>query len=420
MLSSFATPKELYSLIKMKLTKGTPQVPNEENLNFCYNMLIRVSRSFATVICELPKELRDAVCVFYLVLRALDTVEDDTKFKDKERKVQLLRQFHQYLEDDDFVIKDCGEKDYKELLLHFPKVIAVYKKLGENYRSIIKNITRQMGEGMADFIDRKTVDSVKDYNLYCYYVAGLVGLGLSEIFIQYGESEELLYPKGTDKEATLSNQMGLFLQKTNIIRDYFEDIEEDRIFWPKEIWSKHANALEDFKYEKNIPKGVECLNELITEAMDQIPACLKYMKLLQNQQIFNFCAIPQVMAIATMAEIYNNPDVFRKNVKIRKGMAARLILETKTVADVEKTFLYFINEIEKKINDKDSNAQRTRAKIQEIKKLISDSGTISEGKSFKSLFATTTVAIATGYLLYHYRDIIVQKLSQWKSTIGHK
>lgn len=29
--------------------------------------------------------------------------------------------------------------------------------------------------------------------------------------------------------------MGLFLQKTNIIRDYLADIKEGRKFWPKEV-----------------------------------------------------------------------------------------------------------------------------------------------------------------------------------------
>jgi farnesyl-diphosphate farnesyltransferase len=37
-------------------------------------MLVLVSRSFAAVIMELPAELREAVLVFYLVLRALDSV----------------------------------------------------------------------------------------------------------------------------------------------------------------------------------------------------------------------------------------------------------------------------------------------------------------------------------------------------------
>lgn len=44
--------------------------------------------------------------------------------------------------------------------------------------------------------------------------------------------------------------MGLFLQKTNIIRDYLEDILEEpapRMFWPREIWGKHADELAAFK-----------------------------------------------------------------------------------------------------------------------------------------------------------------------------
>ena len=40
-------------------------------------VLTRTSRSFSLVIQQLPPHLRASVCVFYLVLRALDTVEDD-------------------------------------------------------------------------------------------------------------------------------------------------------------------------------------------------------------------------------------------------------------------------------------------------------------------------------------------------------
>ena len=50
--------------------------------------------SFAIVIQQLPPQLRDAVCVFYLVLRALDTVEDDMAVP-QEIKIPLLRAFHE-------------------------------------------------------------------------------------------------------------------------------------------------------------------------------------------------------------------------------------------------------------------------------------------------------------------------------------
>lgn len=46
-------------------------------------MFFQVSRSFAAVIQQLPKVLAVDIAVFYLVLRGLDTVEDDmTAFDD--------------------------------------------------------------------------------------------------------------------------------------------------------------------------------------------------------------------------------------------------------------------------------------------------------------------------------------------------
>lgn len=115
------------------------------------------------------------------------------------------------------------------------------------------------------------METIEDYDEYCHYVAGLVGLGLSKLF--YVSKLEKLAPDH------LSNSMGLFLQvfkhfqmflcnlnerifffsklelnflsiqlqKTNIIRDYLEDINEipnSRMFWPKDIWTKYANILE--------------------------------------------------------------------------------------------------------------------------------------------------------------------------------
>jgi farnesyl-diphosphate farnesyltransferase len=73
-------------------------VQGSQDLQFCYSMLNKVSRSFSVVIQQLPDELRDAVCVFYLILRALDTVEDDMAVP-VERKVPLLKAFHERISD---------------------------------------------------------------------------------------------------------------------------------------------------------------------------------------------------------------------------------------------------------------------------------------------------------------------------------
>lgn len=52
--------------------------------------------------------------------------------------------------------------------------------------------------------------------------------------------------------STLTEDIPFFLlQKTNIIRDYLEDINEipaPRMFWPHEIWGKFGTKLEVRNY----------------------------------------------------------------------------------------------------------------------------------------------------------------------------
>jgi farnesyl-diphosphate farnesyltransferase len=75
-------------------TKRATRLPDDPKLAFCYDMLNKVSRSFAVVIQQLPNPLRDAICVFYLVLRGLDTVEDDMALSNRI-KLPALRSFHE-------------------------------------------------------------------------------------------------------------------------------------------------------------------------------------------------------------------------------------------------------------------------------------------------------------------------------------
>jgi farnesyl-diphosphate farnesyltransferase len=283
------------------------------------------------------------------VLRGLDTIEDDENL-DEKLKLSYLSTFHEDIENSDFVVKNVGKGMYKTLLEEFPRVLSVYLRLDSKYKAIIKDITKQMALGMHEFI-RKDVDSIKDYNHYCHYVAGTVGQGLSRIFVQY----RLTDFNDFEKEVDLSNEMGLFLQKVNIIRDFIQDIYEERVFWPKAVWSKYVDSLEEFKKKENISLAVKCANDLIKDAMKHIPYCLIYMKRVyeeeqkkKTQGLFTFCAIPQVMAIATLAEIYNNPKMFEGVVKISKGATCRIVMETKNIENVYDFFNEYLLAFEKK------------------------------------------------------------------------
>jgi len=63
---------------------------------------------------------RDAVCIFYLVLRALDTVEDDMTIP-IDVKVPMLKAFYTHLRESDWRFMESNEKD-KMVLEEFPVV----------------------------------------------------------------------------------------------------------------------------------------------------------------------------------------------------------------------------------------------------------------------------------------------------------
>jgi len=340
------------------------------------------------------------VAIFYLVLRGLDTVEDDTEYlkDDPAAKHDLLRTFYQKIEDPEFHLTNCGTtlqatSHYAHLMLHFQHVCKAYIGLEDKYKKVIADVTKKMGCGMVDYLGMTGVDTVADYDDYCHYVAGLVGIGLSEMFAAFGEDGQALFKLGTSGTSedpvkkSLSNLMGLFLQKVNIIRDYAEDIEEGRTFYPTKAFEQFGlTQVTDLKDPKNLPQALKTLNYLVTDALSHAPDCLEYMSQLKNEKVFSFCAIPQVMAFATLVEIYNNPNVFVKNVKMRKGLTARIFMETKSIGDVQKWFNKFSNDLKVKLekNSNDPSAQKTRealAKIQQKagSKSMSNGVTISRG-----------------------------------------
>lgn len=402
LVQSLFSPNEIYAMMKLKyeslqyeraLPLNAEIAGNMSSRNFCYAVLNKVSRSFALVIQELPEELRHPICIFYLVLRGLDTVEDDMKIP-LETKLPLLHTFHEKISEPGFHLTGMGEHYYIILLEHFNKVVDEFNGLKECYQRPIRDICKRMGDGMAEFCQRKVV-TLEDYNLYCHYVAGLVGIGLTELFAESG-----LEDADVGKQVALANSMGLFLQKTNIIRDYLEDVNEGRIFWPDAVWSKYASKIEDFR---DIPnrKRTDCLNYLINNALEHIPDVMDYMSRLHHPMVFRFCAIPQVMAIATLALCYDNDEVFQKVVKIRKGLSAKLMMRTNSMEDVRYWFRFFLDEVSQKTSNKTSleGGERTNQLLDKAYSAVGGRKSTGWGLTTKTVLASLVVVGVVAYTI---------------------
>lgn len=156
-----------------------------------------------------------------------------------------------------------------------------------------------------------------------------------------------------------------FSKKTNIIRDYLEDIVDQRAFWPKEVWQQYVPLLADMKEASNKPQAVACLNHLICDALELVPSSLNYLQLLEvgSVQVLRFCAIPQVMAIATMVELYGNPKVFEGVVKISKLTMARIVVETGSMQGIKQWFLLCLSKIRYKLSAWQANKALYRSEL---------------------------------------------------------
>ncbi len=323
------------------------------------------------MIKELHPDLLLPICLFYLILRGLDTIEDDTSIP-AATKTPLLRDFHNKLEEDGwcFIGNRPEEKD-RELLVQFKHVITEFKQIKPAYRDIIKDVTDKMGNGMAEYVNNAEfnevgVEKVDDYDLYCHYVAGLVGEGLTRLFVESGYGNPALLEK-----PHLHESMGLFLQKTNIIRDIKEDFDDQRKFWPREIWSKHVDNFEDLLKPENIEVALNCSSEMVLNALNHADECLFYLAGLKEQSVFNFGAIPQSMAIATLELCFRNPKIFQRNVKITRGQACHLMVQsTQNLKLVCEVFRHHVRKIHKKNVPQDPNFLRISIACGKIEQFI--------------------------------------------------
>jgi farnesyl-diphosphate farnesyltransferase len=304
---------------------------------FCFEALKKVSRSFSVVIHQLPEKLQAPVGLFYLVLRGLDTIEDDMSIP-ADQKSLLLKNFASRINTEEFTLSNIGDtQDYRDLMANFDKVVRQYQLLDSPYKNTITDITNRMAFGMNKYAQTK-VNSYADWDDYCHYVAGLVGIGLSKIF-----TASRIESSAQLEDEFLSNQMGLFLQKTNIIRDFAEDLTQERLFWPSEAWENKVEKIVDLQNNKKV--GVEVVNELVENALTHIPYCLKYLKVIHNEKVLRFCAIPQLMAAATLQKLYNNDKVLTENVKIRRGKTARFFMSKQNYNNIKAEFIKVLDAI---------------------------------------------------------------------------
>lgn len=295
-------------------------------MKFARKILKDVSRSFALTIPMLDSEIRDEVLLVYLQDRILDNFEDEiqpaeTEFQKKMMdKICRIFSLEDYDRQPDFKLLQeksslIEKQSLRKLTENIDLIYQSYQSFDEEIKLISHKWLAEMNRGMQKYLT-KTVENFADLDEYCYYVAGTVGGFLTETIIYKFEIEA----KKAEILKANFNDAGLFLQKTNLIRDIREDLAgRDKHFWPlKELKISEEELMDP----ANKKEAAAALAEMISNLRTHIPALKKYYLALPDylKGYKKFFAVNNGLALATIDKLEDNLDLFygKQPVKVSK------------------------------------------------------------------------------------------------------
>lgn len=185
---------------------------------YCEKKAARSGSSFYYSFLFLPPEQRRAIMALYAFYREVDDVVDEcsdtavAQAKLNGWREEIARLY-------------AGEPQHPVTQALQPAV-ARYSLPPEQLQEII--------DGMAMDLTQTRYASFKELSLYCYRVAGVVGLMAAAIF-GYEDRRTLKY----------AHDLGMAFQLTNILRDVGEDAARGRIYLPTDELARFGVSEDD-------------------------------------------------------------------------------------------------------------------------------------------------------------------------------
>lgn len=281
------------------------------------HILPYVSRTFALTIPQLPQGLRTAVTCAYLLCRIADTIEDEPALSPPET-LAFLQRFSAVLAgegDPQLLAREIEQRltdrtlaTERDLVANMGRVIAVMASLNELQRAAIQRCVELMCYGMPRFqfsASLKGLARSSDLDDYCYYVAGVVGEMLTELFCDY--SPDIARHRPALSAVAASFAQGL--QMTNILKDVWEDRSRGACWLPQDVFTRHGVDLAEVSSEPFDPRFGAGYRELVGVAHAHLRNALEYTLLIPSKEtgIRRFCLWAIGLAVLTLSKIEHNP-----------------------------------------------------------------------------------------------------------------
>lgn len=203
------------------------------NHDYCQQKVAESGTSFYYAFLFLPPEKRQAIHALYAFCREVDDVVDECE--DPGIAAAKLSWWRQEVS-----LLDSPEGQPQP---SHPVMLAL-RDVRQNFDLPLEYFN-EIIDGMAMDLEYSRYPDFKSLSLYCYRVAGVVGLLSAEIF---GMTD-----RKTQRYAT---ELGTALQLTNIIRDVGEDARRGRIYLPVDELQQFNVPAADILNAKETPEFV--------------------------------------------------------------------------------------------------------------------------------------------------------------------
>jgi len=274
-----------------------------------------------------------------LLCRIADTIEDEPALSASET-LAFLQRFRGVLvgQGDPMLLAREIERRLsdrtlpaeRDLVGNMERVLGVMVLLNEPQRTAIQRCVDLMCEGMPRFqfsASLKGLARSTDLDDYCYYVAGVVGEMLTDLFCDY--SQEIARHRSALYAISASFAQGL--QMTNILKDVWEDRSRGACWLPQEVFSRHGVDLAQVSSQPFDPRFGAAFRELVGAAHAHLRNALNYTLMIPSKEtgIRRFCLWAIGLAVLTLRKIERNPRFTAgAQVKVTRSAVAMVRLLT--------------------------------------------------------------------------------------------
>lgn len=304
-------------------------------------ILPHVSRTFALTIPQLPAALSIPVTSAYLLCRIADTIEDEPALSAPET-LSFLQRFSAVVggigepaalaRDLEHRLSDRTLPTERDLISNMERVVRVTANLGEVQHAAIRRCVELMCYGMPRFQFNASVRGLaksSDLDDYCYYVAGVVGEMLTDLFCDY--SVDIARRRANLSALAASFAQGL--QMTNILKDVWEDRSRGACWLPQDVFTRHGVDLAQVSSDSHDPRFSLGMTELVAVAHAHLRNALDYTLLIPGKEkgIRRFCLWAIGLAVLTLRKIAHNPGFTAgAQVKVSRTAVSMTMLMTNT------------------------------------------------------------------------------------------